>query len=419
MKLIDIHAHVNFPEFAADRPAVIARALAAGIGMINVGTDLATSRAAVALAHQYEGDPLWASVGLHPTDVTENFDYQSFKVLAGDPRVVAIGECGLDYFHIKDKALQEKQKEIFKQQLELAREVKKPLMIHCRPALGTEDAYLDLLEILNYNLKANIHFFAGSWLVAEQFIARGCTLSFTGVITFTHDYDEVIRQAPLESIMIETDCPFVAPNPYRGKRNEPVYLLEVAKRLAQIKDVSEESLAHTLMANARRVFNSLLWSPVMEIMEDSPSNYEVAFLLSPLVAVEALEASLDKIFREPILAAAGEIAGLYPLRMVELAYPLKPRPSAGSKRETFHSAHFGAIRFTLSPTALTTLEMAWRNQGEVLRFLLLARSSFLPILPSTEASLPSEPVASSPAPTLVMDQEAIDKEIDELLVPVV
>lgn len=269
MKLIDIHAHVNFANFDADRGEVMKCALEGGVGMINVGTDLETSKSVVALAHEYENDPVWATVGLHPTDcqgdsLTLEGYWQEFKKIAKDKRVVAIGECGLDYFHVKDASEWENQKQIFLKQIEIASEVNKPLMIHCRPSIGTQDAYLDLLEILTYNPKpipsnasGNIHFFVGSVEIAKQFLALGFTLSFTGVITFTKDYDEVIKATPLDQIMAETDCPFVAPVPYRGKRNEPKFVAEVVKRLAEIKGISTEVMAAQTVVNAKRIFGTL------------------------------------------------------------------------------------------------------------------------------------------------------------------
>ncbi|MEK7586255.1 MAG: TatD family hydrolase [Patescibacteria group bacterium] len=269
MKLIDIHAHVNFPNFDADRGEVMKRALEAGVGMINVGTDLETSQSAVALAHEYENEPVWATVGLHPTDcqgatLAVNF-WEEFKKLAQDKKVVAIGECGLDYFRsdkLNVESYKENQKQVFLKQIEIASEVSKPLMIHCRPTLATQDAYKDILEIISKsqipNHKKNpgdLHFFAGSLEIAKQFLALGFTLSFTGVITFTHDYDEVIKATPLEQMMAETDCPFVAPVPYRGKRNEPSCVVEVVKRLAEIKEISAEAMAEQTVANAQRIFN--------------------------------------------------------------------------------------------------------------------------------------------------------------------
>ncbi|MEK7585532.1 MAG: TatD family hydrolase [Patescibacteria group bacterium] len=252
LKLIDIHAHVNFPQFDEDRVAVIERARAAGVGMINVGTDLETSRGAVALA-EGNGD-MWATVGVHPTDPPEagklSQTLAQLEKLAQHPKVVAIGECGLDYFHVKDLTERVKQKELFVKQIELAQTAGKPFMIHCR------NAYDELLNILKDfpRVFGNVHFFVGNWEVAQQFLNLNFTLSFTGVLTFTSDYDEVVKNTPLDRIMFETDCPFVAPVPYRGKRNEPAYVVEVAKQVAFLRQLPLEEVLAATLTNAKRVF---------------------------------------------------------------------------------------------------------------------------------------------------------------------
>ncbi|MBI2100486.1 MAG: TatD family hydrolase [Candidatus Vogelbacteria bacterium] len=251
LRLIDAHAHLQFPQFGDDRAQVIERTRAAGIGVINVGTDLETSRQAVILAEQNE--KMWATVGIHPTDIDQEFDEVAFLTLARHKKVVAIGECGLDYFHLKGDKKRKKQIEIFERQIELAKTVNKPLMIHCR------NAYSEVLSILsNFQYPiSNLHFFAGDWPTARKFLDLGCTLSFTGVITFTNQYDEVIEKMPLDRLLIETDCPFVAPAPYRGKRNEPSYVIEVARRVAELQSSSFEAIAATTLANTRRLFAPL------------------------------------------------------------------------------------------------------------------------------------------------------------------
>lgn len=247
LKLIDVHAHVNFPDYDEDREGVIKRAQEVGVGMINVGTGLETSRQIVALAEQNEN--MWATIGLHPTDWTEGFDDSAYLELAKNEKTVAIGECGLDYFRA-DKSSAEKQKAIFIQQIELANELNKPLMLHIR------DAYHDAFDVLKAHTKVrgNVHFFAGTWEEAKLFLDLGFTISFTGVITFTRDYDRVIKNTPLEAILTETDCPFVAPEPYRGKRNEPSYVWEVAKKIAEIKGLEPEEVARVTLENTVRVF---------------------------------------------------------------------------------------------------------------------------------------------------------------------
>ena len=169
--------------------------------------------------------------------------------MAGSSKVVAIGECGLDYFRLKEET-KETQKKVFIEQIELANELDKPLMLHIR------DAYLDAYELISSNARVsgNVHFFAGTWEEAKLFLERGFTLSFTGVITFTTDYDEVIKNAPLDMIMTETDAPYVTPIPYRGKRNEPRYVTEIVKRIAEIKGKDIELVAQKLVSNTERVF---------------------------------------------------------------------------------------------------------------------------------------------------------------------
>ena len=254
MKLIDAHAHLPFPQFAGDREEVIARARAAGVGMINVGTDLEISRAAVKLAEQ--NDDMWATVGVHPTDLpaadTLAQTLAELEKLAKHPKAVGIGECGLDYFHVSNESERQRQAEIFNHQIELALAVNKPLMIHCRLA------YQNLLAIIKIfpTVKGNVHFFAGDWATARQFLDLGFTLSFTGVITFprTDQYAEVVRNTPLDKILVETDCPYLAPVPHRGKRNEPLYVRCVAEKVAEIKGMWKEEAEKQLLENTLRVF---------------------------------------------------------------------------------------------------------------------------------------------------------------------
>lgn len=284
-KYIDIHSHTNFKAFEEDRDAVIMCALDAGVAVINVGTQIDTSRFAVEMANKYDG--VYAIIGLHPihtgasyhdtkelgeegkafTSRGEVFDYEAYKKLIVDPKVVAIGECGLDYYRCTPETIA-KQKEAFIEQINLANEFNKPLMLHIRnnpqphpnPLLEGEgkmlNAYSDALEILKEHakVKGDVHFFAGTLEDAKGFVDFGFTLSFTGVVTFTHDYDEVVRQTPLDMIMSETDSPYITPIPYRGKRNEPVYVIEVVKKIAEIKGLSVEEVATQLVANAKRVF---------------------------------------------------------------------------------------------------------------------------------------------------------------------
>lgn len=259
MKFFDAHSHIHGKEFDADRGDVLARMRAGGVSTITVGTHLESSRGAVLLAEK-EKD-VWATVGLHPTDTKEPFDYGAYKELALNSKVVAIGECGLDYFWEEDKREREKQKERFAAQIELAIEVDKPLMIHSRVSRRSMDAYEDVLSILKNDfssdlgkLRGNVHFFTGDEKIARGFLELGFTMSFTGVITFTEDYNEVIKFLPLRHILSETDCPYVAPVPYRGKRNEPAFVVEVTEKLAEIKELPLEVVVETIRGNITRLF---------------------------------------------------------------------------------------------------------------------------------------------------------------------
>lgn len=253
---IDTHSHLNFKDYDNDREQAISRMRETKTWTITVGTDLETSKSAVELAKKHEG--IFACVGLHPADNTsEVFSEKDYLALAKDPKVVAIGECGLDYFHIKENLSEtkKKQKEIFEKQVDVAMKSDKPLMIHCR------DAYDDVHEILRSyqkkhgdKIRGNVHFFAGNIDDARKFLDLNFTLSFTGVITFARSYDEVVKFAPLEMIMSETDAPFVSPSPYRGKRNEPSYVAEVVKKIAEIRMESLEEVKKALVSNAFRVF---------------------------------------------------------------------------------------------------------------------------------------------------------------------
>ncbi|MES2023417.1 MAG: TatD family hydrolase [Patescibacteria group bacterium] len=287
-KYIDIHSHTNFKAFDEDREAVLQRALDTETWVINVGTQIDTSRFAVEMANKYS-EGIYAIIGLHPihtgasyhdtkelgeegkafTSRGEVFEKEKYRELLRDPKVVGIGECGLDYYRCTTETIS-KQKQAFIEQIELANEFNKPLMLHIRnnpnvhPAInGTPQegnlnasAYFDALEILKAHakVKGDVHFFAGSWEEAKGFIELGFTLSFTGVITFTHDYDEVVRNTPLDMIMSETDSPYITPVPYRGKRNEPVYVSEVVKKIAEIKGLPENEVSKAIIANAKRVF---------------------------------------------------------------------------------------------------------------------------------------------------------------------
>jgi TatD DNase family protein len=247
----DIHSHLNFSGYDADREEVYKRAKDAGVGMITVGVDIGSSKSAVALAEKYAD--VYATVGLHPTDSpTEEVDSAAYRELAAHPKTVAIGECGLDYYRMEgDTSV--RQKAVFENMIDIANEAGKPLMLHIRNGTN-RSAYIEALEILKSRskVKGNVHFFAGSIEEAKPFLDLGYTFSFTGVLTFTHDYDEVVKYLPLESIMSETDCPYVTPTPYRGKRNEPSYVIEVVKAIARIRGEKDAVVAAQLLENAKK-----------------------------------------------------------------------------------------------------------------------------------------------------------------------
>lgn len=248
--LFDTHTHVQFENYDADRDETIRRALSADVWMTNVGTDLAYSQKAVALAHQYK-EGVYASVGLHPNDVSSGMDFVPFEELAKDAKVVGIGETGLDYFRTTEKAKQSLQKEVFIRHIELAKELHKPVIVHCR------SAHADAIELLRAHGKGVggvAHFFTGTKEDAARYLDLGFYISFSGVVTLARDYDEVVTYVPSDRILIETDAPFAAPIPERGKRNEPSFVQHTARKIAELKGVSFEEAATQTTKNARALF---------------------------------------------------------------------------------------------------------------------------------------------------------------------
>ncbi|MDB5194205.1 MAG: TatD DNase family protein [Parcubacteria group bacterium] len=256
MKYIDIHSHLNTKDFDTDREAVLARMQETETGTIIIGTDLESSKRAVELADK-AGVPIWACIGVHPVDdPAKIFDVDAFEALARHPKVVAIGECGLDYFRI-EKTEEEvaRQEKLFLDQIDFAIAHDLPLMIHQRDAIPEVLLILEA-SVREYGpkLRGDIHFFSGDLAQAERFWNMGFTTSFTGVITFARNYDEVIKNAPLEMLMSETDAPWIAPVPYRGKRNEPSYVTEVVKKIAEIRGENVEIVEKAMISNAKRMF---------------------------------------------------------------------------------------------------------------------------------------------------------------------
>lgn len=258
MKYIDAHGHIHSKEFYIDREEVIARMKKSEVGCITVGTSLQDSIKAVALAEKHEN--IWATIGVHPTDTDEIFDEKEFEDLVKNPKVVAIGECGLDYFHEKDEAKREIQKGNFKKQVKFSLKHDKPLMIHCRPSIDSEDAHLDMLGILtdekskDNKLKGNIHFFTGSGKVAEKYFTLGFSVSIPGVVTFARDVAKVVKGLPIERVLAETDCPYATPVPNRGKRNEPIFVVDTIRKIAELKGVELEKIEKQLLNNTRSAF---------------------------------------------------------------------------------------------------------------------------------------------------------------------
>ena len=272
-ELIDAHTHVQFAAYKDDAEDVIKRALDESIWLVNVGTQKDTSAKAIEIAEKYS-EGVYATVGLHPINTEEShhdsqelgddetatsftsrgeqFDYDYYKKLGENPKVVAIGECGLDYYRLTEET-KEKQAEVFEAQVNLAAEIKKPLMIHCR------NAYPNLIKILDSRSQildspaGIVHFFSGTKEDAQQLLHLGFYFSFGGVITFVRDYDEVIKSVGLDKIVLETDAPYVTPTPYRGKRNEPAYVKYVAEKLAEILGRDLEEVAAKTTQNTRDV----------------------------------------------------------------------------------------------------------------------------------------------------------------------
>jgi len=243
--LIDTHAHLNFNAFENDFDKVIKGSLAEDIWMINVGSNYETSKRAKEIAEKYNG--VFAANGLHPIHAKdENFNASKYRSLCQSDKVVAIGEIGLDYF--KDYELfKEKQKQVFLQQLGLAKELDLPVIIHCRMA------HEDLLEILNYKLRGVIHCFTGNWQQAKKYLDMGFYLGVNGIM-YKFDLKEVIEKTPLEKILIETDCPYLVPPQADSKRNEPIFIKYIVQDIAKIKGIDFQKVAETTSQNAKKLF---------------------------------------------------------------------------------------------------------------------------------------------------------------------
>ncbi len=261
-RYFDIHSHVTFKDYDQDLPEVLSRMEADGVYTMTVGVDKATSEEAIAFAQGKEN--FFATIGLHPTDtVEETFSESAYKALVVDPKVVAVGECGIDYYRLSGDAAEEKKRQWreFEKQMEFAVKYDKPLMIHCRPTKGTVNAYEEMASFLEVKkrehgekLRGNMHFFVGNVAVARRFYDIGFSTSFTGVLTFAREYDDVVRLAPLNMLMTETDSPFASPQPFRGRRNEPSYVKYVVEAIARIRGADPEDIRRASVENALRIF---------------------------------------------------------------------------------------------------------------------------------------------------------------------
>ena len=260
-RYVDAHCHIQFDQYKEDGARLIEKMRERGVVGIVVGVDDESSKKAVALAEAHEH--LFASIGLHPNrEKDERYEIEKYRELAKSSKVVAIGECGLDYYRPQqlNTEVKDGQKRILRDQLQFARELDKPLIIHARPTKGTMDAYQDLIEILKEaktkypTLRGDVHFFVGGIEEANALIALDFTISFTAVITFARDYDEVIRTIPLADILCETDAPYVAPASRRGERNDPLAVEEVIARIAEIRGEDSETVRAALLENAKRLF---------------------------------------------------------------------------------------------------------------------------------------------------------------------
>lgn len=275
MKYVDSHAHVNFNAYKDDHDEVMNRSLDLGVGIINVGSQYKTSARAVAMTEQYLN--VWAVVGLHPLHLSaqkieyadddelpvteiemrgEDYDGEKYFELAKHPKVVAIGEVGLDYHHFEAgddiEAITAKQKKVLIECIHLANRVNKPIALHCW------DAYSDLLQILTEHPVKKlgvVHSFVGGYKTAKKFIELGYKIGLNGVITYGDSFDRLVKEVALENIILETDCPYLTPMPKKGERNEPLGVIAVAQRIANIKGVSLEEVAEITTSNSKALFN--------------------------------------------------------------------------------------------------------------------------------------------------------------------
>jgi TatD DNase family protein len=264
---IDSHAHLDGPRFDSDRAEVIARARAAGVSTIlaiGIGEGPGTLDCAVKLAAQY--DFIYATTGIHPHEAAKatDADFAQLESLARAPKVIACGEIGLDYYYVHSP--RDIQKNVFIRQMEIARAAKFPIIIHCRASEKSDDpsgdAWEDCLSLIEQHWRPTglggiLHCFTSTWPHAKRALDMGFLISFAGNITFpkAQPIRDSAKEVPLDRILIETDCPFLAPVPYRGKRNEPAYVIQVARQIAEFKGLTTEEIGTQASQNFRRFFS--------------------------------------------------------------------------------------------------------------------------------------------------------------------
>jgi len=252
MNITDTHCHLDEDRFETDREQVISRATAAAVTrLVSVGTDIASDTKTIALAEKYP--QIYAVIGIHPHESgkVNEADYSRLVELARHRKVVGIGETGLDFF--RNNAAREAQISNFRRHLEIAAELKLPVVIHTRQA--TADTLAILKPWVHADVPGVIHCFSGDWPAAKQFLNLGFYLSFAGYIGYPRSHSpEVIKQTPLEKLLVETDAPFLPPQPYRGQRNEPAYIVETVKVMANVLGKTPEEMAEIATNNARALF---------------------------------------------------------------------------------------------------------------------------------------------------------------------
>jgi TatD DNase family protein len=260
---VDSHAHLEMEQFDADRPAMLERARAAGVETavaIGSGTGPGSLDCGIKLAEEH--DWIYATIGIHPHEakLATDADFEELAQLAKNPKVIAWGEIGLDYYY--DHSPREVQREVFRRQLELARQAKLPIVIHCRPSEASENAWDDCISILREHwcstgLRGILHCFTGSQAHANAALDMGFMISFAGNITFSkaQNIRDAAATVPLECMFIETDSPFLAPVPHRGKRNEPAFVKEVAVQIGKLRGLSTEEIGECTSGNFYKFFN--------------------------------------------------------------------------------------------------------------------------------------------------------------------